>query len=76
MSVLKEEKRDLLRQLYELNELKLENGTTDSRLRSRSLSNDQNFFHDSRSNNSASTRDMGTMCGVVTRDVGVSHQQV
>ncbi|XP_043281489.1 KN motif and ankyrin repeat domain-containing protein 2 isoform X2 [Venturia canescens] len=78
VSVLKEEKRNLQRQVEELNESKInDEDSLSSRYRSNSLSL-------TRSNNdkntpktvAISTRDMGIMCGVMTRDVGVSHQQV
>lgn len=71
VSVLKEEKRNLQRQVTDLNYTRSRTLeiTTDSRLRSQS-------FTEKNSPRNTPTRDMGVMCGVMTRDVGVSHQQV
>ncbi|XP_015109672.1 KN motif and ankyrin repeat domain-containing protein 2 isoform X2 [Diachasma alloeum] len=69
VSILKDEKRNLQSQVQELNRTRLSE-INDQRLRSQSLSE----RHCPR--NSSATRDMGTMCGIMTRDVGVSHQQI
>ncbi|XP_012264632.2 uncharacterized protein LOC105690991 isoform X1 [Athalia rosae] len=74
VSVLKEEKRNLQQQIKELNEVSANDDRNTSEMyQSQSFSDERN--------NSVTpgpkipTRDMGTMCGVMTRDVGVSHQQ-
>ncbi|KAG7206756.1 hypothetical protein KM043_000677 [Ampulex compressa] len=72
VSVLKEEKRSLLRQVDELSKRNSCNGAL-QRHRSRSFSEEGTC---PRNRKSTPTRDTGTMCGVMTRDVGVSHQQV
>ncbi|XP_011298490.1 KN motif and ankyrin repeat domain-containing protein 2 isoform X2 [Fopius arisanus] len=69
VSILKDEKRNLQCQVQELNKTRLSE-ENDQRLRSQSLSERYT------PRNSNTTRDMGTMCGIVTRDVGVSHQQI
>ncbi|XP_011348194.1 KN motif and ankyrin repeat domain-containing protein 1 isoform X2 [Ooceraea biroi] len=76
VSVLKEEKRNLLRQVDELNKTNSHNDTL-HRHRSQSFSEPWvGTLQNSKCPNVTNTRDMGTMCGVMTRDVGVSHQQV
>ncbi|XP_026671254.1 KN motif and ankyrin repeat domain-containing protein 1 isoform X2 [Ceratina calcarata] len=74
VSVLKEEKRNLLRQVEELRKTNLCNEAGLHRYRSQSFSEQRGTQRNPR--NPTPTRDMGTMCGVMTRDVGVSHQQV
>ncbi|XP_076375953.1 KN motif and ankyrin repeat domain-containing protein 2 kank isoform X1 [Megalopta genalis] len=76
VSVLKEEKRSLLRQVDELSKTNSRNDTL-HRYRSQSFS-EQRVSQRNLKNATVPTptRDMGTMCGVMTRDVGVSHQQV
>ncbi|XP_063981566.1 KN motif and ankyrin repeat domain-containing protein 2 isoform X2 [Diachasmimorpha longicaudata] len=69
VSILKDEKRNLQNQVQELNRKRLSE-ITDQRLSSQSISE----CHCPQSSNG--TRDAGTMCGVVTRDIGVSHQQI
>ncbi|XP_029056574.2 KN motif and ankyrin repeat domain-containing protein 3 isoform X1 [Osmia bicornis bicornis] len=71
VSVLKEEKRNLLRRVDELNSC----NETLHRHRSQSFSEQRASMRNLK-NAAAPTRDAGTMCGVMTRDVGVSHQQV
>ncbi|XP_034939435.1 uncharacterized protein Kank isoform X2 [Chelonus insularis] len=71
VSVLKEEKRSLQKQVEDFNNSKPTLDVVSDRLRSQSFSD----RHGPRSK-SVPTRDMGVMCGVMTRDVGVSHQQV
>lgn len=75
VSVLKEEKRNLLRQVDELSKT---NSCNESlhRYRSQSFSEQRANLRNLKNAASTPTRDMGTMCGVMTRDVGVSHQQV
>ncbi|XP_076620513.1 KN motif and ankyrin repeat domain-containing protein 2 kank isoform X3 [Colletes latitarsis] len=76
VSVLKEEKRSLLRQVDELSKTNSRDDTL-HRYRSQSFSEQRASMRNLK--NAATptpTRDMGTMCGVMTRDVGVSHQQV
>ncbi|KOX73740.1 KN motif and ankyrin repeat domain-containing protein 1 [Melipona quadrifasciata] len=75
VSVLKEEKRNLLRQVDELNRTRQCNESVLYRHRSQSFSEQRGSQRNLR-NAATPTRDMGTMCGVMTRDVGVSHQQV
>ncbi|XP_043519376.1 KN motif and ankyrin repeat domain-containing protein 1 isoform X2 [Frieseomelitta varia] len=75
VSVLKEEKRNLLRQVDELNRTRQCNESVLHRHRSQSFSEQRGSQRNPR-NAATPTRDMGTMCGVMTRDVGVSHQQV
>ncbi|CAK9819170.1 KN motif and ankyrin repeat domain-containing protein 1 [Anthophora plagiata] len=75
VSVLKEEKRNLLRQVDELSKMSPCNEGALHRHRSQSFS-EQHGSQRNPKNASTPTRDMGTMCGVMTRDVGVSHQQV
>ncbi|KAK1131523.1 hypothetical protein K0M31_017800 [Melipona bicolor] len=75
VSVLKEEKRNLLRQVDELNRTRQCNESVLHRHRSQSFS-EQRGSQRNLKNAATPTRDMGTMCGVMTRDVGVSHQQV
>ncbi|XP_031834574.1 KN motif and ankyrin repeat domain-containing protein 2 kank isoform X3 [Nomia melanderi] len=77
VSVLKEEKRNLLRQVDELSKTNARNDTALHRHRSQSFS-EQRVSQRNLKNAMVPTptRDMGTMCGVMTRDVGVSHQQV
>lgn len=73
--MLKEEKRNLLRQVDELSKTNLCNESALHRHRSQSFS-EQRGSQRNPKNAVTPTRDMGTMCGVMTRDVGVSHQQV
>ncbi|XP_076177002.1 KN motif and ankyrin repeat domain-containing protein 2 kank isoform X2 [Ptiloglossa arizonensis] len=78
VSVLKEEKRSLLRQVDELSKT---NSREDAlhRYRSQSFSEQRaslRYLKNAMVTAPTPTRDMGTMCGVMTRDVGVSHQQV
>ncbi|XP_076277199.1 KN motif and ankyrin repeat domain-containing protein 2 kank isoform X2 [Lasioglossum baleicum] len=76
VSVLKEEKRNLLRQVDELSKT---NSRNDTLHRHRSQSFSEQWVSQRNLKNATvptQTRDMGTMCGVMTRDVGVSHQQV
>ncbi|XP_017759766.1 PREDICTED: uncharacterized protein LOC108550534 isoform X2 [Eufriesea mexicana] len=75
VSVLKEEKRNLLRQVDELSKTSQCNESVLHRHRSQSFSEQRGSQRNPR-NAATPTRDMGTMCGVMTRDVGVSHQQV
>ncbi|XP_012221448.1 KN motif and ankyrin repeat domain-containing protein 1 isoform X3 [Linepithema humile] len=75
VSVLKEEKRNLLRQVDELSKTNFYNDTL-HRYRSQSFSEQRNATRNLKNSETVSTRDMGTMCGVMTRDVGVSHQQI
>lgn len=75
MSVLKEEKRNLLRQVDELSKTRQYDDSVLHRHRSQSFSEQRDSQRNLR-NTATPTRDMGTMCGVMTRDVGVSHQQV
>lgn len=77
VSVLKEEKRNLLRQVDELSKTNSCNDIL-HRYRSQSFSEQRATLARNLKNSGvgASTRDMGIMCGVMTRDVGVSHQQV
>lgn len=75
MSVLKEEKRNLLRQVDELSKASQWNESGLHRYRSQSFSEQRGSQRNLR-NAGTPTRDMGTMCGAMTRDVGVSHQQV
>ncbi|XP_054000411.1 KN motif and ankyrin repeat domain-containing protein 2 isoform X1 [Hylaeus anthracinus] len=74
VSVLKEEKRNLLRQVDELSKTNSSDDTL-HRYRSQSFS-EQRASQRNLKNAATPTRDMGTMCGVMTRDVGVSQQQV
>ncbi|XP_015173639.1 PREDICTED: KN motif and ankyrin repeat domain-containing protein 3 isoform X2 [Polistes dominula] len=110
LSVLKEEKRNLLQRVEELSkknskeekkkevEVKMvrkeqeqeeEEEKTPKRYRSQSFSEERNSWREPRKNseyrggcwwyggvNSRLTRDTGTMCVAMTRDVGVSHQQI
>ncbi|CAL7936593.1 unnamed protein product [Xylocopa violacea] len=76
VSVLKEEKRNLLRQVDELSKTSPCNETGLYRHRSYSFSEQHRGSQRNLRNATTPTRDMGTMCGVMTRDVGVSHQQV
>ncbi|KZC04311.1 KN motif and ankyrin repeat domain-containing protein 1, partial [Dufourea novaeangliae] len=79
VSVLKEEKRNLLRQVDELSKTGACNNTL-HRHRSQSFSEQRatlrNLKNAAATTTTVPTRDTGTMCGVMTRDVGVSHQQV
>ncbi|XP_003487679.1 KN motif and ankyrin repeat domain-containing protein 2 isoform X1 [Bombus impatiens] len=75
VSVLKEEKRNLLRQVDELSKTRQYDDSVLHRHRSQSFSEQRDSQRNLR-NTATPTRDMGTMCGVMTRDVGVSHQQV
>ncbi|XP_076675793.1 KN motif and ankyrin repeat domain-containing protein 2 kank isoform X1 [Andrena cerasifolii] len=75
VSVLKEEKRNLLRQVDELGKMNCCNDIL-HRHRSQSFSEQRMNLRNLKSVPATPTRDMGTMCGVMTRDVGVSHQQV
>ena len=76
VSVLKEEKRNLLRQVDELSKTNSRNDTL-HRHRSQSFSEQRaTALRNLKNTGIISTRDMGTMCGVMTRDIGVSHQQV
>ncbi|KAL6265242.1 hypothetical protein P5V15_002024 [Pogonomyrmex californicus] len=76
VSVLKEEKRNLLRQVDELNKTKSCNNTL-HRHRSQSFSEKHTTtLQNLKNSGTVPTRDMGTMCGVMTRDVGVSYQPV
>ncbi|XP_077278263.1 KN motif and ankyrin repeat domain-containing protein 2 kank isoform X1 [Temnothorax americanus] len=75
VSVLKEEKRNLLRQVDELSKTNSCNDTL-HRHRSQSFSEQCTTLRNLKTSGSVSTRDMGTMCGVMTRDVGVSYQPV
>ncbi|XP_011863742.1 PREDICTED: KN motif and ankyrin repeat domain-containing protein 2 isoform X2 [Vollenhovia emeryi] len=76
VSVLKEEKRNLLRQMDELNKTNSYNDTL-QRHRSQSFSEQRAItLRNLKNSGSVPTRDMGTMCGVMTRDVGVSYQPV
>lgn len=75
VSVLKEEKRNLLRQVDELSKASQWNESGLHRYRSQSFSEQRGSQRNLR-NAATPTRDMGTMCGAMTRDVGVSHQQV
>ncbi|XP_057319530.1 KN motif and ankyrin repeat domain-containing protein 1-like isoform X2 [Microplitis mediator] len=75
MSVLKEEKKKLEKTVEDFNRSRsvknIENSEA-QRSRSQSFSSEKQgkkYFN-------VHTRDMGTMCGVMTRDVGISHQQV
>lgn len=75
MTVLKEEKKKLEKTVDDFNRSRsvknIENSET-QRSRSQSFSSEKQgkkLFN-------VHTRDMGTMCGVMTRDVGISHQQV
>ncbi|XP_032673443.1 KN motif and ankyrin repeat domain-containing protein 2 isoform X2 [Odontomachus brunneus] len=74
VSVLKEEKRNLLRQVDELSKTNSCNNTL-HRHRSQSFSEQRAALRNLK-NSGASTKNIGTMCSVMTRDVGVSHQQV
>ncbi|CAD1471482.1 unnamed protein product, partial [Heterotrigona itama] len=77
VSVLKEEKRNLLRRVDELNRTRQCNESVLHRHRSQSFSEQRGGSQRNLRNAAATpTRDMGTMCGAMTRDVGVSHQQV
>ncbi|KAI4478640.1 hypothetical protein M0804_011668 [Polistes exclamans] len=110
LSVLKEEKRNLLQRVEELSkknskeekkkevevkkvrkeqEQEEEEEKTPKRYRSQSFSEERNSWREPRKNseyrggcwwyggvNPTLTRDTGTMCAVMTRDVGVSHQQI
>jgi len=76
VSVLKEEKRNLLRQVDELSKTNSCNDTL-HRHRSQSFSEQcTTTLRNLKNSGGISTRDMGTMCGVITRDVGVSYQPV
>ncbi|XP_015602478.2 KN motif and ankyrin repeat domain-containing protein 1 isoform X2 [Cephus cinctus] len=77
VSVLKEEKRNLLHQVDELakSRTRSNNDTNLQRYRSQSFSEEHSLLEPFRTMRMP-TRDMGTMCGVMTRDVGVSYQQV
>ncbi|XP_011136034.1 KN motif and ankyrin repeat domain-containing protein 1 isoform X2 [Harpegnathos saltator] len=76
VSVLKEEKRNLLRQVDELSKTNTCNNTL-HRHRSQSFSEQRAALRNLKNSDvGTSTRNMGTMCSVMTRDVGVSHQQV
>ncbi|XP_043253383.1 KN motif and ankyrin repeat domain-containing protein 3 isoform X2 [Colletes gigas] len=76
VSVLKEEKRSLLRQVDELSKTNSRDDTL-HRYRSQSFSEQRASMRNLKNATTPTpTRDMGTMCGVMTRDVGVSHQQV
>ncbi|XP_029674097.1 KN motif and ankyrin repeat domain-containing protein 2-like isoform X1 [Formica exsecta] len=76
VSVLKEEKRNLLRQVNELSKTNSCNDTL-HRHRSQSFSEQHTTaLRNLKNTGIIYTRDMGTMCGVMTRDIGVSHQQV
>lgn len=77
VSVLKEEKRNLLRQVDELSKTNFCNNDTLHRHRSQSFSEQRaTALRNLKNTGIVSTRDIGTMCGVMTRDIGVSHQQV
>lgn len=76
VSVLKEEKRNLLRQVDELSKASEWNESGLHRYRSQSFSEQRGSQRNLRNAATTPTRDMGTMCGAMTRDVGVSHQQV
>ncbi|XP_029165722.1 KN motif and ankyrin repeat domain-containing protein 1 isoform X2 [Nylanderia fulva] len=77
VSVLKEEKRNLLRQVDELSKTNSCNNDILHRHRSQSFSEQRaTALRNLKNTGTVSTRDMGTMCGVMTRDIGVSHQQV
>ncbi|XP_039302623.1 uncharacterized protein LOC105204657 isoform X2 [Solenopsis invicta] len=75
ISLLKEEKRNLLRQVDELSKTNSSNDTL-HRYRSQSFSEQRITLRNLKNSATVSTRDMGTMCGVMTRDVGVSYQPV
>ncbi|XP_050452036.1 KN motif and ankyrin repeat domain-containing protein 1 isoform X2 [Cataglyphis hispanica] len=76
VSVLKEEKRNLLRQVDELSKTNSRHDTL-HRHRSQSFSEQHaTVLRNVKTTGIIYTRDMGTMCGVMTRDIGVSHQQV
>ncbi|XP_012531425.2 KN motif and ankyrin repeat domain-containing protein 3 isoform X2 [Monomorium pharaonis] len=75
ISVLKEEKRNLLRQVDELSRTNFCNDAL-HRYRSQSFSEQRITLQNLKNSANVSTRDMGTMCGVMTRDVGVSYQPV
>ncbi|XP_014471434.1 PREDICTED: KN motif and ankyrin repeat domain-containing protein 1 isoform X2 [Dinoponera quadriceps] len=76
VSVLKEEKRNLLRQVDELSKTNSCNNIL-HRHRSQSFSEQRAALQNLKNSGvSPSTRNTGTMCSVMTRDVGVSHQQV
>ncbi|XP_033214065.1 uncharacterized protein LOC117171121 [Belonocnema kinseyi] len=73
LSVLQEEKRDLIRQVYDFNRSTFENDTFNS-FRSPSFSEARVWPQDAKT--TTTTREMGTSCIVMTRDVGVSHRQI
>ncbi|XP_072766423.1 uncharacterized protein [Anoplolepis gracilipes] len=76
VSVLKEEKRNLLRQVDELSKTNSRNDIL-HRHRSQSFSEQHaTALRNLKNTGTIHTRDMGTMCGVMMRDIGVSHQQV
>ncbi|XP_070512371.1 KN motif and ankyrin repeat domain-containing protein 2 isoform X2 [Cardiocondyla obscurior] len=75
VSVLKEEKRNLLRQVDELSKTNSYNDTL-QRHRSQSFSEQRTSLRNLKNSESVSTRDIGIMCSVMTRDVGVTHQPV
>lgn len=76
VSVLKEEKRNLLRRVDELSKTNSRNDIL-HRHRSQSFSEQRaTALRNLKNTGTIYTRDMGTMCGVMTRDIGVSHQQV
>ncbi|GAB1862835.1 KN motif and ankyrin repeat domain-containing protein 1 [Camponotus japonicus] len=76
VSVLKEEKRNLLQQVDELSKTNSRNDAL-HRYRSQSFSEQHvTALRNLKNTGTIYTRDMGTMCGVMTRDIGVSHQQI
>lgn len=64
-----------MRQVDELSKTNSYNDTL-HRYRSQSFSEQRTTLRNLKNSGSTSTRDMGTMCGVMTRDVGVSYQPV
>ena len=78
VSVLKEEKRGLQRKVEELNETRkvCQQVAATNPSQSLSLSASPRFQDTPKTTGVVSTRDMGIMCSVMMRDVGVSHQQV
>ncbi|KAK0162182.1 hypothetical protein PV327_008537 [Microctonus hyperodae] len=72
VSVLKEEKRNLQKQVGNFVRSQIPDDLMDKQIKNEFFSIKNNS---GRSIN-ISTREMGTMCGIMTRDVGVSHQPV
>lgn len=72
VSVLKEEKRNLQKQVGNFIRSRIPDDSMDKRIQNElfpTTNTSERSVH-------ISTREMGTMCGIMTRDVGVSHKPV